>query len=448
MSDATKFTKDQEDAITAFMDFMFDPKEKFFVIQGAAGTGKSFLLKHLAETYTAKEKIYRMMSNKIGANITGVYFAASTNKAVAVLADFLRGASIMLPAKPMIFSNERDPNDVQFPCKPETLHKLLGLKIMNNLKTGKAETVATNNPVYYSSALIFIDEASFIDQELFDLLKKGTSSNCKIVLIGDYYQLAPVGETKTIMESLKCRRTVMTEVVRNGGAILKTSHKFRKTVSSGVFHNIEFDPKEILHVNGADFRKMVNDHFKVPGWDPNKAKILAWTNARVQEYNKYVRTLNNLPALVAKGETVMTNSNIVTPNRVFQIDSTVTIRDIDPNPVTDLGVEGRMLKIDKDFWAFMPNDFNDMRRVLKELAREKDWSAYFGVKENWLDLRSAYASSVHKAQGSTYEKVFIDLGDIGRNWEPEAVARLLYVAISRGAKQVICNGSLPRRYCG
>jgi energy-coupling factor transporter ATP-binding protein EcfA2 len=445
MSNVAIFTKDQEAAITAFMDFMFDSKEKFFVIQGAAGTGKSFLLKHLADSYEAKTKVYQMMSNKKGARISSIQFAASTNKAVAVLDNFLNGENEEEERKDKrkyLFGRHCNSRQQRI----STIHKLLGLKLVNNMRTGVTELVPTNNQPYYDHTLLFIDEASFIDQELFDYINEGTASSCKVVLVGDYYQLAPVGDDKTIMESLDCKKVVMNEVVRNSGEILKTSHNFRETVTTGIFQNIPFNNDSIIYADGDVFKQLVDDNFKVPGWHPDKAKILAWTNARVQEYNTYVRMLNGLPELISVGETVMTNSVITAKDHMYQIDSNVTVTEIADKPAYEYDVEGRHLKINDSHWGFMPNKFSEQKRLLSRFAKEKAWGEYFAVKNGWLDLRSAYASSVHKAQGSTYEKVFVDLGDIGRNWEAEAVARLLYVAISRGAKQVICNGKLPPRY--
>jgi ATP-dependent exoDNAse (exonuclease V) alpha subunit len=74
------------------------------------------------------------------------------------------------------------------------------------------------------------------------------------------------------------------------------------------------------------------------------------------------------------------------------------------------------------------------------------WPRFFEVKETWFDLRALYASTINKAQGSTYDTVFLNLNDIGENWDANAVARLMYVGITRAAKQVVCYGQLPDHY--
>jgi exodeoxyribonuclease-5 len=108
----------------------------------------------------------------------------------------------------------------------------------------------------------------------------------------------------------------------------------------------------------------------------------------------------------------------------------------------------------------MPIDFKNTKKAMKLIANmakkakkegkdteaRNHWKKYFEIKESWLDLRAVYASSVHKSQGSTYETVFIDLADIGANWDAISVARLMYVAVSRASKKVVCYGRLPNRY--
>jgi exodeoxyribonuclease-5 len=60
-------------------------------------------------------------------------------------------------------------------------------------------------------------------------------------------------------------------------------------------------------------------------------------------------------------------------------------------------------------------------------------------------LRPIHASTVHRSQGSTYEKVFVDLTDIGRSTRRDVLLRLLYVALTRSRGDVYVTGELPDR---
>jgi exodeoxyribonuclease-5 len=57
-----------------------------------------------------------------------------------------------------------------------------------------------------------------------------------------------------------------------------------------------------------------------------------------------------------------------------------------------------------------------------------------------LDIRDAFACTVTKSQGSTYEKVFLDYSNIATCWDLNSLARLRYVGISRAKQTVIIYG--------
>ena len=57
---------DQKKAADIFNDFLLDPKEKYMVIQGPAGTGKSTLVNNLLATFKNKLRLYSILLGKSG----------------------------------------------------------------------------------------------------------------------------------------------------------------------------------------------------------------------------------------------------------------------------------------------------------------------------------------------------------------------------------------------
>lgn len=429
-------TPDQDKANNAFLDFLVSD-ENFFVIQGAAGTGKSFLIKHLLQTFYAKYKSYCLLLQK-DVQQFDIKVTATTNKAVTVVDDFLHDLIAQRP-------------DLNV-C---TIFSLLGLKVVNNRETGQTTLSFNQNqaPKLLSgkgiTPLVFIDEASFIGEDLHQIVEAvlHKQANAKVVYIGDKYQLAPINQTFSAMDILQCNKVELDEVIRNGGHILATGTQFRKAVETGVFQPIRYNTNDLIHTKGPQFQQLVETSFGASDWTPDKSKVLAWTNEQVQAYNKHIRTFLGLPALFKEGETVITNEFIKGKHFSRSVDSQVRISRIDKQLVTMMDVEGHMVELEHEHVGFMPVSHRAVKQLLKRLAADEKWKKYFEVKETWLDLRAIYASSIHKAQGSTYETVFIDLPDIGKNWNASDVARLLYVAITRASKQVVCYGYLPHRYC-
>lgn len=435
-------TQDQQKANNAFLDFLVS-EENFLVIQGAAGTGKSFLIKYLLETFYSKYKAYCLLLQK-DVKEFDIKITATTNKAVNVIDDFLTD---LLNTRP----------DIQL----NTIYSLLGLKVTNDHKTGKTNLTFSNGAVTNFSTydniipLIFIDEASFIGEDLHEIIVQvlKQQGRTKIVYIGDKYQLAPVGQSFSAMDALTCTKVSLEEIVRNSGHILATGTQFRKTVETNVFTPIQYNNHDLIHVDGPTFQRMVEQSFMHPHWDPSVSKVLAWTNERVQEYNAHIRSALKLPSGFNVGEVVVTNEFIKGSGSYSRsVDSEVVITHINPIPMTVYGVTGNMIEIDNTYVSFMPANFQDAKALMKELAVQAKedkslWKKFFEIKENWFDLRAVYSSSIHKSQGSTYDTVFLDLADIGRNWNATDVARLLYVGITRASKKVVCYGYLPDRYC-
>jgi energy-coupling factor transporter ATP-binding protein EcfA2 len=420
-------TDEQRMAIKTFLKFLQDPNEKYMIIQGAAGCGKTTLIKHLIKAMDRQRDLYKVLLTKDPKKGDfEVMITAVTNKAAAVL----RGLS-------------------EYPVS--TIHSALSLKVKNNFKTGKTDLIRTHEWKLLYNKLIIVDEASMMDtQKLYKELETAACDS-KIVLIGDIYQLAPVKQKQSVMDILDCTRVTLNKVMRHAGTILQTASLFRDVVESGIFQEIPTHP-DVLHVDGPAFKAEVDSVFLDPNIKPNDAKMLAYTNSRVQEYNRYIRSIRGLPEAFQVGETVITNNAIIHPKGVRPVDSQVTITGIDSNTTTRYHVKGCYVELDDKIKAFMPYNFLDTKAALKMIATSAknkgtySWTDYFAIKEQWLDLRPTYASTVHKAQGSTYEKVFIDLSDIGRCTVASDVARMLYVAISRAQKQVILYGSLPPRY--
>ena len=64
------------------------------------------------------------------------------------------------------------------------------------------------------------------------------------------------------------------------------------------------------------------------------------------------------------------------------------------------------------------------------------------IETQWIDLRNAFACTINKSQGSTFDAVFIDLDDVRRCNSGEQMARMLYVAVSRARNHVYLTGDI------
>lgn len=431
-----KLTEEQKNVIKAFMKFLIDPKEKFMIINGPAGSGKTTMIKAMLEAMDKEFKLLKTLLCENQDESFNIKLTATTNKAVAVLRELSGDPSV------------------------GTVHSTLKLTLKKNFNTGTEDLVQTHSWCELYNTVLILDEASMLDSVTFEYMKTTLQGKSKAVLIGDIYQLAPVKQKESIMQRLIGRvpTTVLNTVMRHDGNILEAATAFKEVVASGSFEDILLS-KDVIHIDGPIFKDEVEQTFLSPKYMPNRAKILAWSNDRVQEYNNYIRKIKGLGEQFQKGEVVVTNKPIIASGFIIPVDSEVKITRI-KKPHLYHDVPGRYVEINKGIIGFLPDDYNKAKLLMKQLAKEanakelKDklnkrtqlWTTYFDIKNTWLDLRSQYASTVHKAQGSTYDEVFIDLYDIGRCNIPSDVARLIYVAISRAKNRVVLSGKLPDKY--
>jgi ATP-dependent exoDNAse (exonuclease V) alpha subunit len=415
-----QLTDDQINANKEFNNFMLAENEKYMVIQGKSGSGKSTLVKYILATIEQRRKMYALLLCGKNNNEFDVKVTATTNKAASVLEDFIEE-------------------------KVTTIHSLLNLIIKSNTSTGSVSLTKKQNYCLIRNTLIIIDEASFISDELFKILDE-TTINCKILFVGDWNQLTPVKQKSVIMKNMDCRKVIINQIMRNSGIIMQVGEQLANTVETGLFAPILTDNLNLIHADKPTFKRLIDEAFTSFEYNQDYAKVLAWSNKRVIEYNSYIRSHLGLDDNFVSNEIVLTNKPIMHKNFTVQTDSFVRIEKI-YNCYNNNTINGVNVKIKGENF-FLPNNQEDVWVLLKKLAKEKQWSNYFYIKENWLDLRSIYAGTIHKSQGSTYDKVFIDLDDIGKCNLLFDVARMLYVAITRARNQVILYGNLPTKYKG
>lgn len=411
-------TQGQAAAAKAFLKFLLDPKEKEFVLAGYSGCGKTYLTNYMIELAQSKQELMRYLLDSAGS--LNFVLTALTNKAAQNMYD-----ATGIPAT--------------------TIHSYLKLRVYNDYRTGKTRLQRSKDFQVQSNVLLFIDEASMADRELVKLIRESTSQ-CKIVWIGDPKQILPVFSDEAPVFTQPQSGAELTEVVRQaeGNPIIDLATDLRKALDGGPMPAMVSRGDTIEHVDGQRFQQLVNKYMGDIRYTPGRYKILGWTNAKIHAYNAYVRSLHTPHEQYQVGETLIVNTAVITANTpLLQAETLVTVSDTEDGGV--YGIKGQFLSFNDETTVFVANDYSEVNELLKYHKRRKDWHEFFAVKEAFADLRPSHASTVHKSQGSTYEAVFIDLDDIGCNNKNEEIIRLLYVAITRASHKVYLYGSLPDR---
>lgn len=423
-----KKNQEQQAAVDGFFHFLFGP-EKEMGITGPGGVGKTWTMGSMIDEVMPRYyQTCKLMD--IQPEYDSVHMTATTNKAAEVL-----GLAANRPT--------------------ETIHSFLKLKVQDDYSTGKSNLVKTRDFKVHERKIIFIDECSTIDTPLKRMIEEGTSKS-KIIYVGDHCQLNPVMESSSPVFNSGINFFHLTQPMRTNNPVLhKLNQQLRNTVETGIFEPIQIVPGVVDYLNDEDMKKYLSSEF---AQQTHSSRVLAFTNARVIEYNDYIRDLRGLPDAYTQGEYLINNASIQLRGGRLSVEDEVQILELDKDSTmvditADAQLEVRKATLqtrlgDVHTNIMLPVDREHYLALTKYFASRKVWDRYFFLRNTFPDLRQRDGSTVDKSQGSTLDTVFIDLSNIGTCNVPNRVARMLYVAVSRARNRVFLYGQLPEKYGG
>lgn len=434
--------KGQQTAAEGFLKFLLND-EKEYVLTAPGGHGKTTLVKHLIDVIIPQYQDYMKV---IGAKskFTNIALTAMTHAAANVLA-VSSGLS-----------------------ETSTIHFLLKLRVSNNYSTGKTILHITKDTPVLKNQIIFIDEAFMMDSALYKILKEHTQ-DCKIVYVGDENQLGPVNSSYSPISACGGMKYELTEPMRNKGEphLIKVCKELEHRVKDREFGDIETNGSSIVWMNPQDAQKAIDQTYK----NNEDARVLCFTNLKVKRFNDHIRAVKGFVNPYEVDEELIVNSPFHAMSKavdshdrgevVIPAECRATIKDCSltsPMAVqTIYGNDGRTYSFScyhgriltsrgELLGVCLVKDSVEFSNLMKEAARNKDWKAYYDMKDWIPDLRPKYASTIHKAQGNSFDTVFIDLADLANCRNPDLIRRLLYVAFTRARHRVVLFGQLDQKY--
>ena len=307
--------------------------------------------------------------------------------------------------------------------KALTIHRLLeanNLAQDDNLKLGFSKDIDDQ----LDADVIILDEVSMVDIVLMHHFFNAVPDGCRIILVGDTDQLPAVGPgsvLKDIIRSQKIPAIRLDEIFRQAqtSMIIQNAHiinagrlpDLRKQYSDFVFYELNDDTsitKKILDLCTKDLPH--------EGFDVLKdVQVLS-------PMHRFLCGVENLNLMLQERLNPKKNQDeLKYSSQTFRVgDKVMHIRN-----------------------NYQKNVFNGDIGFIQDINNEKLTVDYFDhivtyEKNELNELTLAYASSVHKSQGSEYKVVIIPLSTshyimLQRN--------LLYTAITRAKQKVIIIGS-------
>ena len=459
-----KLNEQQVAALYELEAFVNDPASSQFTLSGYAGTGKTTVI-----------GIFKQYLDNIHQKVV---FTAPTHRANAVTKTKTPGATVM------------------------TLAKLFGLSVdvdlsSNNYDLRTLKARQTNDPKLEGDELIIIDEASMVQDGMYELIQNqlATYPGTKVIYVGDQGQLRPVKSDKIskVFTDADTPKMQLTKVERTGdNPILKESTRLR----NGEGFSYE---TELVNGEGVTF---TNDRTQIATWVKNALqssnfsanktyfKIVAGTNAAVEAWNKYARKV-----LFGTTEHYLTEGDLITGYNNALRDRFGEYQFINSMDYVVTAIKPTSLKYSLDgetvtlqaLDVTLQNAFDSsvdpirmsfavpgQTQILTKMREYIDdmWSVYRAAKakgdrqsarlalqkintitnnlfllENVKDSNGrllfqktadyGYAVTAHKSQSGTFNKVLVDEKSIHAFRNAELEKELKYVAVSRASEDVM-----------
>lgn len=467
------FTKDQSDAYNGLIDFInkdFNPSDYKRALTGAAGTGKTYLVKALIKN--------------CGYTFSVIGLAAPTHKACRVLSESIGISNINI----------------------NTLPSDLGLR-----PNYDSEKFDINNPPFDPKGrikigeyrLYIVDEASMINRDLRLLLEKTCNTNkCKIIYIGDASQLPPVGEK--FSSAFKGIKTfTLKQIVRQGedNPISYLLELLRYDIEHKSFTFLNYISKVRSKFNDGntkgyqvctqeEFNTLVYNNFNDEELTHNIdfAKVIAYTNNAVSSWNKFIRNAiikDANKSIITKNDLIISYTTLVNQfnDTIIKNSEEYILKDVVNYTHPRYNLKGFMVRFTAihggittsplfildhtdnftiQMYVKTSKELIDAAKQATAKLRAQRWREYFEFKESCLlltnlvkrdgstlfgrDLDYGFALTSHKSQGSTFDTALVDVNDIvydkfGHPYaDAEEINRRLYVACSR------CKNKLYLKY--
>ena len=424
---AKKLTKAQQQALEKLKSFLRS-NQSFFRLSGYAGTGKSFLICHLIEWLDSLDFEF--------------VIAAPTNKAAKSLMQVAMSLGLNIDVK--------------------TVAQLLGQQPEINEETGIEEFTSPGEAEFDDYDVVIIDEFSMINRSNFEEIVTAIALtiNTKVIFVGDEAQLPPVKEQQpmvAISDYIDDTAT-LNKIVRYEGEIAIVAEKIRS--------NQQYTRKMYPFQTSADqtvvcqprkqWLETITQYFKSHEYktNPDYARLLVWRNKTAASANRFVRSRlwgKDAPIFVP-GDRLISRKPLFRPrpgqkgknkwgilinnSEECSVTDQPTIKQLSFDKIayqyrsvpvkTDTGFEVNL--------SILTEQGERLRNEqIKSYVEKKQWQKYFDLSRTFDDVTYAYSLTVHKAQGSGIDYVFLDTEDL--QGCPD-LQKILYTALTRAKMRV------------
>ena len=399
------------DEVESANDFKYDTTQReaiiaaltnqLFILTGGPGTGKTTIISGVVATL---KKLLRQDGMKSDEIDQGIHLAAPTGRA----AKRLQESTGMLAS---------------------TIHHLLGI-------TGREANLDDVDIEELTGQLLVVDEMSMVDTQLFATLLSAVRPDMQVILVGDKDQLPSVGPGRVFYDLLASgilnyRELETIHRQGKGSTIISLANDVKNGHLPDDFKEQKLDRSFFA----ADLRRVpslvekIATSWQKKGHSVADMQILApmyRTQAGVNHLNEIAQDIFN--PLSSKKKTISVKNGAITFN--FRVGDKVMQTTNDPENNVFNGDIGYISTI-----LLAKDKANTDKKDVITVSFDTGEVIY--TRENWQHLTLAYATTIHKSQGTEYKLVIMPLVSA---FSRMLQRNLLYTGLTRASESLVLLG--------
>ena len=359
--------------------------KNFLIITGGPGTGKTTIMKGMIELYKEVHKLsYEKLADRIA-------LLAPTGRAAKRMSE-----ATLMPASTIhsFLKWQKDTNKFQ----------------VNEYHKSKVE-------------LVIIDETSMIDTMLMASLLRGISANCKIIMVGDSYQLPSVGPGQLLHDVIvsgKLPVVELKELYRQGkdSNIISLAYDIR----NGCVEDEVFNQDEDLTFISCSDNQVISNLMDVSSTFKDLSYKKFQVLAPMYKGNYGIDIINNQLQRIFNPKDSSKKELVVGEVIFREGDKVIELTNMPEENIFngDIGIISQVIT-----------------SPAKKIIVDFDGNEVTFTAANFNKFRLAYAISIHKAQGSEFDVVVMPLV---QGYRKMLYRKLVYTGITRSKKMLYLIG--------
>ena len=262
-----------------------------------------------------------------------------------------------------------------------------------------------------------------LNESMWYLLNDACTFGQQLLFVGDEDQAPPINEPKSKPFAEVGDRSTLSQMMRFTDAIGRTTETMREAIEPATAYLPTFETEDEGETGVWSYDKKTWEYnllrsFKSEAYkaDPDYVRAVVYSNRRADALNQKVRDAiygGDTPQFIVGERLIAHEAYSQNETVIIPTSEEGTVLSANWGSIGCWEVWFLQLRLDAGEIVTVPvlkqEEQAKYTQKLNALAESKRWSEYWDLREAFAELRYPFVITSHKAQGSTYRNVYVDM---------------------------------------